>query len=259
MVIGRQIWERNYNLLAEFKRQHGHCNVQTNAKDNLRLGRWVAQQRHRKRENRLQQWQLDLLEKLAFAWSACDNAWHKLFRDLIAFKHKHGHCNVPCCSISPAGLAAWVASQRHRRKIGTLQPQRIRKLESIGFCWAVYGMTKRQAVRAAPRQRKKRPSLGASGGKQVLCYCVAGGRFVSYDGNGAKPKELQQYITGHNGQMPPHIPLPTDRTVFVVGDSLVKNRGKVVWKGKGRLPKEVLQFVNENGALPPPTRMLSNG
>ena len=120
-------------------------------------------------------------------------------------------------------------------------------------------MAKRQTVRAAPQQTKNRLSLPAPNDTQVRCYRTAGGRFVSYDGNGEKPKELQQYIATHNGEMPSYVPLPTDRTVFLIGDSSVKNRDKVVWKGKGRLPDRVLHFVNENGALPPHMSMCSHG
>lgn len=258
LVVGRRAWEREYNALVAFKRSKGHCNVRTNANDDACLGRWVAQQRHRKRTNKLQQWQVDLLDHVGFVWSATDNSWERMFRNLIAFKRNRGHCNVPALSKRHDGLATWVANQRHRRKIGTLQPQRLHKLDSIGFCWAVYSMPRHQMVRVAAPQTRNRQSVKAAG-TQVRCYYIGSDRFVPYDGRGEKPKELQQYITTHNGEMPPYIPLPTDKTVFIIGDSLMKNRDKVVWKGKGALPPAVLHFVNENGALPPHVAMCSHG
>ena len=257
LVKGRQLWERNYNLLAEFRRQNGHCNVQTNAKDNVHLGRWVAQQRHRKRRNRLQQWQIDLLEKAGFIWSAGDNAWHEMFHRLIEFERKHGHCNVPSCSVRHAALAAWVANQRHRRKIGTLQSERIRKLDRIGFCWAVYGVQKRRFRLAPLPPNHWRPV--ASENTEVRCYSVAGDRFVQYDGSGKMPTEVVGYMAAHHGEMPPYIPIPAAKTVFIIGNTPVKTREKVVWDGKGQLPEAVLQFVNENGALPPHMSRCSHG
>jgi hypothetical protein len=159
-------WERMIKALAAFKMLHGHCAVQTNSRDHATLGRWVAQQRHRKRINSLQQWQVAKLDKMGFVWSAYDRFWNLMFRMLCDFKAKHGHCNVPARSKEHRDLYAWVASQRHRRKIGTLRPDRVKKLQGIQFCWSICGPAKYErwtSVRLSRRRRSRRRQRGRAG------------------------------------------------------------------------------------------------
>ncbi|VEU34724.1 unnamed protein product [Pseudo-nitzschia multistriata] len=67
--------------------------------------------------------------------------WTVKFHELIAYKKKHGHCNVPHLYKENRGLAMWVKRQRHQhnllaeKKPSTLTGERIKLLESIGFIW----------------------------------------------------------------------------------------------------------------------------
>jgi hypothetical protein len=63
--------------------------------------------------------------------------WERRFADLKAFKRAHGHCNVPTNYPKDRSLAIWVANCRRQRKLGTLAQDRIERLDTIGFCWAV--------------------------------------------------------------------------------------------------------------------------
>jgi hypothetical protein len=129
-------WELMYEALAAFKRRHGHCTVRTNSWDHATLGRWVAQQRHRKRIHALRPWQIDRLDELGFTWSAPDRAWNLMFRMLDDFKAKHGHCNVSTASKQYRNLATWVARQRHMKRINALQQWRVGRLDELGFTWS---------------------------------------------------------------------------------------------------------------------------
>ena len=180
-------WERMYTALAAFKKRHGHCAVQTDSKDQEQLGRWVASQRHRKRINSLRQWQLD---KLGFAWSASDRFWNLMFRMLGSFKAKYGHCNVPANSKEYPDLATWVASQRDRRKIGMLRPDRVKQLQGIRFRWSIYRSTRHQPVQSTPPPNMKvgqgaeeEKSRAATAEKrEERCYSVSRDTDVQYGG-----------------------------------------------------------------------------
>lgn len=67
--------------------------------------------------------------------------WTLKFHELLAFKEKMGHCNVPHGYKDNLALAMWVKRQRHQynlmveKKTSTLTGERIKLLENIGFVW----------------------------------------------------------------------------------------------------------------------------
>jgi hypothetical protein len=63
--------------------------------------------------------------------------WEQRLADLLAFKAAHGHCNVPSGYREDPSLAVWVFNCRRQRKQGTLDTDRIERLDAIGFSWAV--------------------------------------------------------------------------------------------------------------------------
>lgn len=68
-----------------------------------------------------------------------EEAWQVRYNDLVEFKRKFGHCNVPA-RWKDKFLASWVARQRQRykgnRRYGTkLSPDNVAKLEALGFQW----------------------------------------------------------------------------------------------------------------------------
>jgi len=67
--------------------------------------------------------------------------WTLKFHELLAFKERMGHCNVPHGYKDNLALAMWVKRQRHQynlmveKKTSTLTGERIKLLEKIGFVW----------------------------------------------------------------------------------------------------------------------------
>jgi len=67
--------------------------------------------------------------------------WTVKYQELLDFKKREGHCNVPHLYKENRGLAMWVKRQRHQHNLlaenkpSTLTNERIRLLESIGFVW----------------------------------------------------------------------------------------------------------------------------
>jgi hypothetical protein len=68
--------------------------------------------------------------------------WEERFQELVQYKLKNGHCNVP--KSFPGPLHAWVRKQRVDRKAynvssggGDMCQERIDALDSIGFTWVI--------------------------------------------------------------------------------------------------------------------------
>ena len=59
--------------------------------------------------------------------------WDAKFRLLREFHREHGHCMV---SHRHKELGRWVSDQRKKYKKETLNPDKISKLEAVGFVWS---------------------------------------------------------------------------------------------------------------------------
>jgi hypothetical protein len=82
------------------------------------------------------------LEKLDFRWNSHYANWEHRFDELVRYKSKFGHTNVPSNSEDFPKLAVWVRRQRRQHKFlidakaSTLTPYRKETLEGIGFSWS---------------------------------------------------------------------------------------------------------------------------
>lgn len=70
------------------------------------------------------------------------SSWEKRFAELIDFRTKHGHCEVPQNYKENTSLGIWVNKQRMEHKLriegknSSLNDARLQRLESVGFRWA---------------------------------------------------------------------------------------------------------------------------
>jgi len=235
--------------LAAYVKKHRHCNVPTNFSADPQLGRWVAAQRHRRKIGALSEAQIRQLDDLGFVWSPSDDRWEAMFERLRTFKKKYGHCNVPTHWPKDPVLADWVQRQRLNRRKKRLSGARIRRLDEIGFVWAIYkdGQETRTCETRTPVEDEKLPV------PQESCerlYCISSGSYVQYGGKGKMPVVLEEYVKKHCGELPPYIPLPERPVLFRLGEGW-KKPWTVRWNGRGRLPQEILAYVCEHGTLPP--------
>lgn len=69
--------------------------------------------------------------------------WGEMYRRLIEYKQKHGHCRVPYRFHDDPQLGAWVALQRRQHKLSgsknknALSSDKEKQLNQIGFEWSV--------------------------------------------------------------------------------------------------------------------------
>ena len=83
--------------------------------------------------SKLSQDRVGRLEALGFGWDPIAELWENRFSELVRFKEKHGHCNVPPGWSEFPKLGNWVNTQRASYRRGSLTEERHRRLEKIGF------------------------------------------------------------------------------------------------------------------------------
>ena len=130
-------WEAAYSKLKRFYEANGHSRVNPKHKtgEEFPLGQWVAKQRRKK--DSLSQEQKSRLDSLGFDWEPNRTYWEEGFSHLEMYVQQGGNVRVPIIYISKDGykLGNWVSNQRSNKN--KLSPERISKLNSLGFIWKV--------------------------------------------------------------------------------------------------------------------------
>eukprot|EP00980_Cylindrotheca_fusiformis_P011590 scaffold2744_cov136-Cylindrotheca_fusiformis.AAC.7 len=141
------LWREQFQKLIAFKECSGHCFVPVQYSENRQLARWVKRQRHEYKmfqdgktsatdSNRIQS-----LESIGFVWDAHASRWHEKWEELVAYKKRQGHCNMPSHDSEYPQLSSWVKSQRRQYKLfqsnmpSNMTSARMDALNSIGFSW----------------------------------------------------------------------------------------------------------------------------
>jgi len=132
--IPKRSWDELFSDLTDFYKLHGHCNVPADWAANPELAVWVGLQRGAKRRNRLTADQLRRMDDIGFAWSIHDGDWDVMFAKLVEYLRPM-HNGKPRNVAMSAELRRWTLTQRQFKNRGELEPERERKLNSIGFEW----------------------------------------------------------------------------------------------------------------------------
>ena len=135
MLTVATFWERMFSALARFKEEHGHCDVPQGWSENPQLGKWTNRQRTVFKRGELSPDRLERLEALGFDWDPVVTFWERMFSALARFKEEHGHCDVPQGWSENPQLGKWTNRQRTVFKRGELSPDRLERLEALGFNW----------------------------------------------------------------------------------------------------------------------------
>jgi hypothetical protein len=125
-------WVARFFELLEFKRTHGHCNVPAKWPQNPPLGGWLIGQRARKSSMQVQR--RKLFDRIGLDWAPLETAWNRHYQELVAFRQRFGHCNVPGEWAENSQLGIWVDNQRRRKR--RLEPLHKRRLNRLGFDWS---------------------------------------------------------------------------------------------------------------------------
>jgi superfamily II DNA or RNA helicase len=135
-------WEKMFGALIDYKKRFGNCNVPQGWNEDQKLGRWVSTQRRLRKKDQLSPERMSRLSELGFVWDRLDGAWERAwvqrYQELVAYKNRFGDCNVPKRWCENTTLGLWCGTQRAEYKKGKLTPERINRLEKIGFRWQLH-------------------------------------------------------------------------------------------------------------------------
>ena len=139
-------WEQGFESLVSFYKREGHCRVpQGQEETEFKLGTWVNAQR--RKIAGLDPSRLKRLQELNFSWDPFSETWEQAFEALQGFHRREGHCRVPSKQMEAAiGLGQWVYTQRQKK--AELTPERVQRLESLGFSWDPFSEAWEQAFEA---------------------------------------------------------------------------------------------------------------
>ena len=128
-------WDELFAALNTYKQKHGDCNVPREWPDNPKLGKWCAHQRTAYQNGKLPEDRVTRLVELGFAWNSLDAVWEDMFTALRAYKQTYGDCYVPSKWKDNPELGQWCQRQRSLNNNNKLSPDRLSRLEDIGFVW----------------------------------------------------------------------------------------------------------------------------
>jgi superfamily II DNA or RNA helicase len=161
-------WEEAFAALVKFRRKEGHCNINADLIFNgLKLGRWVNMQRTRK--HRLSTTRIKRLEDIGFNWDPHSRQWEDGFEALLKFKENEGHCYVSRSTIiGGLKLGLWVNGQRMKK--AKLTPDRVKRLDDLGFSWDARADQWEEAFTALKNFRAKTGHCNVD--KDVTAGCI---------------------------------------------------------------------------------------
>ena len=128
-------WKEKYEALITFKQKAGHCDVPSVFPDNPALGNWLVHQRVLRSTGRLAREREGLLEAVGVTWNTVEAQWEEKFERLVAFGKREGHVDIPRDYPDDVELAHWVSNQRAFKRRERITPERVARLEAIGFRW----------------------------------------------------------------------------------------------------------------------------
>ena len=105
-------WMDRLGELLQYKNEHGNTLVPQGYEDNLQLGRWVCNQRHRYKNNQLPPERVQKLNEIGFVWDPLEAQWLERFHELRQYKNEHGNTLVPVEYSENPPFGRWVHVQR---------------------------------------------------------------------------------------------------------------------------------------------------
>ena len=137
-IVG-QSWDERFGEYKAFKEKFGREPTRESKNEfENKLSYWVGTQRSWHNSNKLSRERFDKLTSIGFNWGIVLNKWDKVFEDYKLFRNKNNREPVVNSKDNlELYLANWAGSQRTNRKNGKLSPEKLNKLNSIGFIWHI--------------------------------------------------------------------------------------------------------------------------
>ncbi|GHV39941.1 hypothetical protein FACS189490_04330 [Clostridia bacterium] len=135
-------WEMKYAAAKAYFEKHGDLKVpnEFRTENGITLGVWINNLKQTRKNclRKISKEQLAMLDNLNMVWSieSADENWNSKYSLLQRYFKERGNSNAPYdCVFEQTALGEWVRTQRKRYKKGTLQKERVKKLEALKFKW----------------------------------------------------------------------------------------------------------------------------
>ena len=135
-------WNRMYKLAEEYYYEHGDLLVagsyKTSSGENL--GIWISAARQDYKDGNLSPDKIKKLEAVGMVWDASidyEEKWNNWYNLAVEYYNEHGDLLMSKKYKTSSGenLGLWISTIRAAYKNGSLSPDKIKKLESIGMVW----------------------------------------------------------------------------------------------------------------------------
>jgi superfamily II DNA or RNA helicase len=133
-------WDFMFGRLQRYVAENGHSSPPALKVGRDWLAQWVADQRTKFNSQTLDAIRISKLESLpGWTWDPLAESWNTFFNLIVEFSEEFGHVAVPTRPTHYRGrqLAGWLNNQRTRHNKGTLDQEKIDRLETVtGWTWA---------------------------------------------------------------------------------------------------------------------------
>ena len=135
-----ELWEQNYNLLKEYKKEYGNINIlkHLDIYKGQKLGNWLFKQRQAyigtKDRRKMTVERIKLLEDLGIIWDPFQESWNNHYK-YIKEQYDRGikEFKSDFKTDNDFWPSKWISKQKTNYKKGKLSEERIQKLREIGI------------------------------------------------------------------------------------------------------------------------------
>ena len=149
-------WMKNYALAKQYYEEHYNLLVPRNYSvtidnENINLGEWLSHQRRFYKQNKLNNEQISLLNKIGMVWSLrlsrkniseekVSYNWMKNYEIAKQYYEEHDNLLIPqkyylIIDDKKICIGTWLSTQRQAYKNGKLSEKQIELLNKIGMVW----------------------------------------------------------------------------------------------------------------------------
>ncbi len=136
-----EAFESGFQQTIKHKEQYGTPNAPKRyiAPDGFNLGSWQMSKKVAYKKGELSPNIIQRLESIGFTWNPLADAFENGCKQTVKYKEQNGTPNAPIkyISLDKFKLGNWQSDIRTSFKNGRLSPDRIKRLEAIGFKWSL--------------------------------------------------------------------------------------------------------------------------
>lgn len=133
-------WNNNFQAFEKFMEENNGAfpqakrNGQWAPNEERGLNKWLNDQRRYKKQNKLEDWKLDKLNKIIDVWDSREDMWETFYVKFMAFVKENGRLPIDKRE-GEDRLYAWMKGQRTKYLDGTLDQSKTDKLNESRLPW----------------------------------------------------------------------------------------------------------------------------